>query len=277
MLMNKSWFSIKAKADGAEISIHDEIGAHGLTASDFIKALEPLSEVKAITLRINSPGGSVFDGLAIYNALKRHPATITAVVDGIAASMASVILMAADKVVMPENALLMVHNPSAAAAGTADEMRKTAEALDKARDSLVTAYSLKTQMAPEALADLMAAETWLSAAEAVAAGFADEIERPVKMVANFDLSAFRNAPASLATAAARIEMQAYAAEVATLCAVAGCPERSGEFIAAGSDIATIRAKLLAEKAKAAPDISNHHHAPANQDSGWDAVYARVGK
>jgi ATP-dependent protease ClpP protease subunit len=100
----KRWFDFRAQAKGAEIVIYDEIGAFGIPAKAFLDELKALGPVAELTVRVNSPGGSVFDGVAIYNALKRHRATVTVWIDGIAASIASMIAMAGDEVVMPENA-----------------------------------------------------------------------------------------------------------------------------------------------------------------------------
>jgi len=191
------WYAIRARAEGAEISIHDEIGAYGVSAKEFLAELGELKEAKRITLRINSPGGEVFDGIAIHNALKRHSAHITVLVEGIAASIASVIVCAGDEVVMPENAMLMLHEPSAHVAGTADDLLSMAAALEKMRAGLIAAYRDKSGLNEERIAELLAGETWLSADEALALGFADRIEAPVKMAARFDLSAFTNAPAQL--------------------------------------------------------------------------------
>lgn len=191
----KTWFTAKADAGVAEISIYDEIGAWGITAKDFQREFRALGPVKDIRVSINSPGGEVFDGLAIHNMLKRAKARVTVTVDGIAASIASVIAMAADELIMPANSMLMIHNPSGVVVGTSKDMRELADALDKIRGSLVSAYADKSGLEPDAIVEMLDAETWLSADEAVALGFADTIEDPVKMAAAFDLSRFRNAPA----------------------------------------------------------------------------------
>ena len=108
---NQSWYSIKAKAnDTAEISIYDEIGFWGVSAASFAQDLKDCgNSLKQINLHIHSPGGDVFDGIAIYNLLKNHPANVTVYIDGLAASMASVIAMAGNEVIMPENAMMMIH------------------------------------------------------------------------------------------------------------------------------------------------------------------------
>jgi len=195
----KSWFTARATDGVAELAIYDEIGSYGVPAKTFIEEMKGLGDVSELTLRINSPGGSVFDGIAIYNALKRHPAKITVTVDGLAASIASVILCAGDEVVMPRNALIMIHDPSAVVMGSARDMRSMAEALDKMRDGLVSAYHDKTGRDQPDITDWMAQETWFDADEALEAGFADRIEDPVAMAATFDLSKFNRVPPALAS------------------------------------------------------------------------------
>ena len=148
---------------------------------------------KAISLRINSPGGDVFDGISIYNALKRHPARVTAHIDGLAASIASVIAMAAGEVRIARNGFVMVHDPSAFAVGTAADLDKMSDTLRGVKVAIAASYSRSGQ--PEAtIAAWMAEETWFTAEEAVAAGLADVIDEPVKLAACFDLSHFRNLP-----------------------------------------------------------------------------------
>jgi ATP-dependent Clp protease protease subunit len=190
----KRWYEFRAQAKGAEIVIYDEIGAFGVSAKAFLDELKSLGPVAELTVRINSPGGSVFDGVAIYNALKRHDAAITVWIDGIAASIASMIAMAGDEVITPENAMLMLHDPSGLVMGTAADMRAMAEALDKMKAGMVAAYRDKSGRDDAEIESLMAAETWLSAEEALGLGLADRIEQPMKMAAHFDLSRFRNPP-----------------------------------------------------------------------------------
>lgn len=196
-----SWYTIRARATGAEVLIYDEIGAYGVSAKGFLAELGALPDDAPIDLRLNSPGGSVFDAVAIYNALSRHAGTITVWVDGIAASAASYIAMAGDEIVMPENAFLMIHDPSGIVMGTAEDMRSTAEALDKVKGSLIQGYAAKSGNADDEIATLMAAETWLDAKDALDLGFIDRIAEPVKLAASFDVARFRNAPPELAEAA----------------------------------------------------------------------------
>ncbi|WP_420567724.1 head maturation protease, ClpP-related [Thalassovita sp.] len=201
----KSWYTIRARASGTEVLIYDEIGAYGVTAKGFLAELGALPDDAAIDLRLNSPGGSVFDAVAIYNALKRHAGEITVWIDGIAASAASYIAMAGDTIAMPENAFLMIHNPSGLVMGTAEDMRSTAEALDKVKGSLIQGYAAKSGKADDEIATLMAAETWLDAQDALDLGFIDRIAEPVKLAASFDVARFRNAPPELVEAASEPE------------------------------------------------------------------------
>ncbi len=195
-----SWYAIRARGTGAEVAIYDEIGAYGVSAKGFLAELGALPEGTPVDLRLNSPGGSVFDAVAIHNAIKRHEGTVTVWIDGIAASAASYIAMAGDEIVMPENAFLMIHDPSGLVMGTAEDMRAMAEALDKVKGSLVSGYAAKSGRTPEEVSALMAAETWFDASDAVAQGFADRLVEPVRIAAAFDIGRFRNAPPVLVEA-----------------------------------------------------------------------------
>ena len=201
----KSWYTIRARASGTEVLIYDEIGAYGVTAKGFLAELGALPSDAAIDLRLNSPGGSVFDAVAIYNALKRHSGEITVWIDGIAASAASYVAMAGDTIIMPENAFLMIHDPSGLVMGTAEDMRSTAEALDKVKGSLIQGYAAKSGKPDDEIATLMAAETWLDAKDALDIGFIDRIAEPVKLAASFDVARFRNAPLEVVEAASEAE------------------------------------------------------------------------
>lgn len=180
----ESWYSIKALSKGqAEILLYDEIGMWGITAQQFARDLKALGDLSLISLRIHSPGGDVFEGTAIYNLLKNHPARVEAHIDGLAASMASVIAMAADTIYMPENAMMMVHKPWGIQGGDADDMRRYAELLDKVENTLVSAYVTKTKQTEEDIKALLKSETWMTGREAVEAGFADHITEPLQAAA----------------------------------------------------------------------------------------------
>jgi ATP-dependent protease ClpP protease subunit len=181
------WFSFQAKADNTvEVSIFDEIGMWGVSAKEFISELKKHAG-KKVSCLINSPGGSVFDALAIYNALRAHGGEVTVKVMGVAASAASLIAMAGDKIIMPENTFMMIHNPMVGAYGNADEMRDMADVLDKIAASLIGTYVARTGLSEKDVKDLLDAETWLNAADAVEKGFATEMEVALKIAASFDV------------------------------------------------------------------------------------------
>lgn len=188
------WLEIKNKsAASADLYLYDEIGGWGTVANDVRAEIQNL-DTKQINLFINSPGGSVFEGFAIYNLLKNHKARVVAYVDGIAASIASVILCAADEVVMRANGMVMIHDPAGGRMGNATEQRKLADTLDKITDSIVQAYRTRTGKAEAEIRQLMAAETWFTASESVTFGFGDRVEGEVKAVAKFDLTGFKRPP-----------------------------------------------------------------------------------
>lgn len=196
----KSWFSIQAKTETeeADVLIYDYIGWGGVTAADFAKELKAI-KAKTITVRINTPGGDVFDGLAIYNSLKDHAAKIHVKVDGVAASIGSVIAMAGSTITMGESAFLMVHNPWALVIGNAKDMRDMAATLDKIGDSLAGVYATRNGVTVEQAKSWMNEETWLTAVEAVEAGLADAVESmsSTQDRASFDFSGYRKVPAAL--------------------------------------------------------------------------------
>jgi len=191
--MKRSWYAISASKDQktAEISIYDEIGGWGVSARQFISQLNAL-EAENITLRIHSPGGSILEGNAIYNALVRHPANINVSIDGLAASMASVIACAGDTVTMASNGLFMIHNPWTTAQGESEELRKSADLLDKMKDNIIDAYQKRSGLGKGTLAEMMDDETWMTADEALENGFVDRIGEKVQAKNSFDLSGFKN-------------------------------------------------------------------------------------
>lgn len=181
---DRSWYAFRnATESEVEIYLYDEIGFWGTGAKAFIAELRQHAG-KHVHLRINSPGGEVIEGTAIFNALKRHAAGVTVHIDAMAASMASVIAMAGNPVFMADNALLMIHDPYTLAMGTSEELRKSADLLDTMKANLIRAYVGKTGMPEKEIEDMMAEETWLGATEAVALGFADAIEDGVAAAAS---------------------------------------------------------------------------------------------
>jgi len=336
----KSWYTIRARASGAEVLIYDEIGAYGVSAKGFLAELGALPDGVPIDLRLNSPGGSVFDAVAIFNALTRHAGTITVWIDGIAASAASYVAMAGDEIVMPENAFLMIHDPSGIVMGTATDMREMAATMDKIAGSMIRGYAARSGRSEDEIATLMSAETWFDAKDALDLGLATRMAEPVRIAASFDIGRFRNAPHALtelvdaegaatggdivpdendvardtspvpkpqteqtdaaddktpatddpastvATAntapdasAIRAEAIAHARSVIDLCRLAGQPQMAGRFLEEDASIEAVRAKLLAAKAEAEPQITSHHPQPGPGPSArpWGDVIARTFK
>jgi len=174
---SKTWFKITAKADTAEIDIFDEIGGWGITTKMFVDALRAAGDVKTITLNIDSPGGDCNDGFTIYDAITASKATITANVVGLAASMASVIMLAARTIRIAENGRVMIHRVTAFAGGNADDLSAAADVAKKFEDRIVALYVKRTGKAEADVRDWMKADlgTWFFGQEAVDNGFADSV------------------------------------------------------------------------------------------------------
>lgn len=196
----KHWYTIQnregAAGKPAEVSIQDEIGFWGVTAKDFERDLKGIT-ADVINVSINSPGGSVFDGLAIFNMLRASGKVVNTNVLGIAASIASVIQQATangGKRTMPANAMVMVHSPWTVAMGNAEEFRETADVLDKISCSLVGIYMRASGKSEEDVRGWLSGDTFMSADEALAAGLVDEITDSVAVSASFDIEAL---PASV--------------------------------------------------------------------------------
>lgn len=274
-------------ASVANISIYEPIGSWDLTAAQFIGELKALGDVSHINLDINSPGGDVFEALTIFNFLKRHNAHVTVTVAGIAASAASLIAMAGDTIIMPNNTMMMIHNPWTWAAGNADDLREQADMLDKVGASLFNTYHSRTGMDEAELKAMLATDTWLTAEECMAHGFCDQIIDPIKPQSSFNVAALPDAAKSLyaqtetlggddiapveepdavieeapevpqtdldddveaLAEAVEKDILAYAKTVVELCALAGMPNKAGEFIAAYASLDDVRAQLLTAKA-----------------------------
>lgn len=186
------WLEIKNKAEASEpveILIYDQIGrdwydGSGVQAKEFAEALKEIPKDQAITVCINSPGGNVWDGLAIYQQLKARGDKVTTRVDGLAASIASIIALAGHEVQIPENALYMIHDPSGFCMGTAEEMEKMAAELDKHAEVLAGIYADKTGYDRDQIRGLMKDETWMTGAEAVDRGFADTVTDEISFSAS---------------------------------------------------------------------------------------------
>jgi ATP-dependent Clp protease protease subunit len=356
----KTWYTIRARGTDAEVLIYDEIGAYGVSAKGFLAELGALPDSMPIDLRLNSPGGSVFDAVAIYNALSRHAGTVTVWIDGIAASAASYVAMAGDEIVMPENAFLMIHDPSGIVMGTAADMRVMASTMDKIAASMTRGYAAKCGKPEAEIAALMASETWFDATDALNLGLATRMAEPVRIAASFDIRRFRNAPPALTelidaegaaaggnivsdendvaghddppttpdpatevstgnidpvapvadpttpqrddpkgstplgdkisspvapvntaldARAIRAEAIAHARAVIDLCRLAGQPQMAGRFLEEDANLDAVRAKLLASKTEAEPQINPHHPQPGRSSTTrpWGDVINRTFK
>ncbi len=278
--MSREWFRVQNAANDptvAEIHIIDFIGGWdddwiarnwgydmGVTAKAFVEALSQLPDtVKAIRLHINSPGGDVQGGINIANALREQQASkgraVETYIDGLAASIASVIAMAGSKVHMADNALLMVHNPWAISIGNAAQMRKDADVLDAMRSQIVATYKWHSDKPAEDLVALMDAETWLDADGAIGAGLATDKVEGLQAAASIDPKAALalNVPeqykarvqAFLKTEAkpARKPEPMAAIEVVRACKAADCADLAEELMAAGATVEQVTAKLDAAK------------------------------
>jgi len=247
--MNK-WFKIQAKTDDiAEISIFGDIGEsfwyESVSLSDFKAEFDKVKDKKEIRVLVNSPGGSVFDGMAVYNLLSSVRNKVVVEVLGMAASIASVIALAGRELVMGEGSYYMIHNPWSFAYGEANELRRTADLLDKIRDQMVDLYGAHSALDTEAIVDAMESETWYTASEAVEAGFADKTEEyeDVEIAASYDISKYKYAhvpgemlkardsddrPASVREFEARVRDMGFSKREATAIASHGFAHRDDE-------------------------------------------------
>ncbi|MDL2280332.1 Clp protease ClpP [Selenomonadales bacterium OttesenSCG-928-I06] len=149
-------------------------------ALELANSLMPLKD-KDITVRINSPGGSLFAGQAMMSTLKNHKGKVTAIIDGLAASAATLVMCGADKVIMPAGSMIMIHNPLTGVIGDMHAFRKMGDVLDEIKKSVIAAYKTKSNLSDEKLSELMDEETWLTAAQAKEYGFADKVQGEIKM------------------------------------------------------------------------------------------------
>lgn len=180
--MKHKYFSLEKANQTATINIYGDITSWAwfddeISASTLSKQLEELGDVDEIHVFINSYGGEVAEGLAIYNALRRHKAKITTYCDGFACSIASVIFMAGDERVMNEASLLMIHNAWTWASGNAEELRKQADDLEKITQASVEAYKAHSSLSEDEIKELMNAETWILPSEALEYGFATKVDK----------------------------------------------------------------------------------------------------
>ena len=193
-------FSIEQRAEAPEeatVYLYDAIDSFwGINAQDFVKDLAGIS-APTIHLRINSPGGDVFDARAMATAIANHPSTIVAHIDGLAASAATYIALAADSVEMADGGFFMIHNAWTLAFGNSADMRSMADLLDKIDATILNDYAKKTKKPMDEIEAAMNAETWFTAQEALDFGFVDKITESEKVDARWDLAAYANAPKAL--------------------------------------------------------------------------------
>jgi ATP-dependent protease ClpP protease subunit len=196
-MSEQSWYSIKnAAADApATVYIYSEIGEWGITADSFAREFNQI-ESDTVDVRINSAGGSVFAGFAIHTILANSGKAITVYIDSLAASIASIIALAGDKIHIADKAYFMMHNPAGIVLGGSKAMQKTAKLLDQLTGTLADIYSQKSGKSRDEIMQLMEDETWLTGQQAVDAGFADDVFQTAKIAASYDLSAFGNVPSN---------------------------------------------------------------------------------
>jgi len=192
--MKKSpWFNFVSKApDNATVMMYGAIGGGGIDALDFIQELNSIAASK-INIRMHSPGGDVFGGMLIYEALKASKAEIDIQVDGLAASIASTICMAG-RVTMAKSAMMMIHRPYSVTGGNSEEMRSRCDALDQIAANMTDAYSEKTKLSAAKITEMMRAETYMSAEKCKALGFCDQIGTVGAINAALDFSELGNVP-----------------------------------------------------------------------------------
>ncbi|WP_454863741.1 head maturation protease, ClpP-related [Pseudomonas hormoni] len=329
---DKTWYAVHASGEAAErvieVFVYGEIGGWGITANQFVQDLRAMDDgVSPVIAAFNSIGGDLFDGLAMHNALSRLGERCTGRVDALAASAASVAVCGAHRVVIASNAMLMIHNPWTYAAGDAEDFRKVADVLDQTMEAIIAAYKAKAPDIDEVeLRRLVAAETWLTANEAVALGLADEVgdgvtvkaclgqgavlqryqHAPAELLAQFDeppetdpyveLDKLPPTPAVVDSAklavmitqrcaeagisklvepllsSTKLESEAIvqagltrAKAVNDLCVAARLPEFSVEYVAAGLDVAAVRARLFDKIVSSGKGFEIDNSLPLDED------------
>lgn len=200
MMMRKNeGYDVRLAGKNVELFLYGPIGegmgGDGISAQRVADDLQKARGVKLIRVHINSPGGSAFDAVAIHSALAAHAARVEVVIDGAALSAASIVAMAGEKISMAASAMMMLHEPYVITGGDADELRQSADMLDKLRGNIVNIYAVRSGQAAERISEMMEAETWLTADEAVELGLADGVVEGRRVAACADPAKFENAPA----------------------------------------------------------------------------------
>lgn len=254
----RAWWRIVDKADPktktAEVHIYDEIGGiFGQPAAGFVRELKAV-KADEIQLHVNSPGGEVFDSIAIMNTLRNHPARVVATVDGVAASSASFVVQAADEIVMARNSEMMIHDAAGLAVGNVTVMRELADRLDAASNNIASIYAERAGGTVEDWRTLMQAETWFSAQETVDAGLADRVDEAKvaddSVKARFDLSIYNHAgradaPSPRVPARPKTPVTAMdaARRIHNASIKAASTPKEGDVQFSDEDLATLRTKL----------------------------------
>lgn len=259
------WYTIKAAIEGgdtAEVSILSEIGAAGVRARDFLAQVATLKAPK-LKLSINSPGGSVVDAAAILNGLRATGKSIEVHILGIAASAASYIAMVGRKIVMPANTFMFIHNPINEVHGNAEEMREMAGTLDKFGDVLATEYAKRFKGSDSKLRELLAAETWLTAAECLQYGLCDEVIDAFNPSAGFDTTRL---PQNVQTIFAPARHQALMADtVAALALDAGLQAYTAHFISDPRVVSVESATAVVHAAREISALAKHAGMPGRAE------------
>lgn len=248
----------KQSAPPAEIAIYGDIDPYiGVSAASVRESIAALGDVREFAVRLNSAGGNIFEGIAIFSLLRAHPARVKVIVDGIALSMASVVAMAGDVIEAAENSFFMIHNPVSAAYGESEDLRDWAEVLDKLKTQLVAIYAKRTKQDPATIGQLMDAETWFTAAEAVEFGLADRVTNQLALAASFDARRFQKTPISLRGS----KMSHHAPDPATLEELQKfCPNMAAEFyidqLTKHATVADAQAAAIREKDRQLAERSN---------------------
>jgi ATP-dependent Clp endopeptidase proteolytic subunit ClpP len=299
--MSQSWFAMRAAERGdktiAHITIYGDIGAWGVSANDFRAALDGLGIPDELRIHITSDGGDVTQGFAIYNLLAAYPAKKTIVVDALAASMASIILMAGDERIMPKNAMVMVHNPWGGVLGDGDEIINFGTALLDMQNAMVETYVDATGLSKKEIKSMMDKETWLTAAQAKKLGFATKVIEPrdlnakagralasskfftnpamagltkgvkvmAKAKAQADEGEFEDG-ATVSPAEIRAALLADQKEIRNLCALAGYPDLADSFIDEDKSAKDVAAALAAKKAA---DDEEEEDEDAEEGKPWE--------
>lgn len=281
--MARTWFDIRnAAADEAEILIYDEIGGWGISANALIDQLNGIT-AGTIHVRINSPGGGVTDGWAIYNALRRHPARIVSHIDGLAASIATLIALSAEEVHAARGTFFMIHNTSGGAMGGSEDLRRMAELMDKMEVDLRDLYVEKTGLPLEQIRAWMDAETWFTAREAFEHGFVDVLDEApapdaclrLDLVGISNRADFRNVPPDLTPAPEEmLNVQSLLGDLfdATIDEAANISNILAALKRGGEELASVKAKLtVAENTAADLRLENAKAVKAEQAAEARAV------